>query len=82
VAQAETLFGNIWNAHAIVTRGDGATLRVTPFTTLEGEAVAVSSANIDTDEGLDDLGLTLQHQARSAAFQDRDRVARPWAIPA
>ncbi len=33
-------------------------------------------------EGLDDIGLTLQHAARIADFQARDRLARPWALPA
>jgi 3-isopropylmalate/(R)-2-methylmalate dehydratase small subunit len=33
-------------------------------------------------EGLDDIGLTLQHAADIAAFQAADRTARPWAIPA
>jgi len=32
-------------------------------------------------EGLDDIGLTLEHQARIASFQERDRAARPWATP-
>jgi 3-isopropylmalate/(R)-2-methylmalate dehydratase small subunit len=30
-------------------------------------------------EGLDDIGLTLQHADALAAFESRDRVARPWA---
>jgi 3-isopropylmalate/(R)-2-methylmalate dehydratase small subunit len=29
-------------------------------------------------QGLDDLGLTLQREPEIAAFQARDRVARPW----
>ncbi|MBV8911834.1 MAG: 3-isopropylmalate dehydratase small subunit [Acetobacteraceae bacterium] len=33
-------------------------------------------------EGLDDIGLTLEHQARIGAFQQQDRAARPWALPA
>jgi 3-isopropylmalate/(R)-2-methylmalate dehydratase small subunit len=33
-------------------------------------------------EGLDDIGLTLEHSERIAAFQAHDRAARPWAIPA
>jgi 3-isopropylmalate/(R)-2-methylmalate dehydratase small subunit len=32
-------------------------------------------------EGLDDIGLTLQHAVQIATFQDADRRARPWAIP-
>ncbi|MBN8872129.1 MAG: 3-isopropylmalate dehydratase small subunit [Rhodospirillales bacterium] len=32
-------------------------------------------------EGLDDIGLTLAHAAEIAAFQERDRTARPWAAP-
>jgi len=32
-------------------------------------------------EGLDDIGLTLEHTARIAAFQEADRRARPWAQP-
>ena len=32
-------------------------------------------------EGLDDIGLTLQHEAAIAAFMDRDRTERPWATP-
>jgi 3-isopropylmalate/(R)-2-methylmalate dehydratase small subunit len=33
-------------------------------------------------EGLDDIGLTLEHADRIAAFQAEDRVQRPWAVPA
>lgn len=33
-------------------------------------------------EGLDDIGLTLEHAARIAAFQAADRKLRPWAVPA
>lgn len=33
-------------------------------------------------EGLDDIGLTLEHAARIAAFQVEDRKLRPWAVPA
>ena len=33
-------------------------------------------------QGLDDIGLTLEHADRIAAFQQHDRAARPWAIPA
>ena len=33
-------------------------------------------------EGLDDIGLTLEHADRIAAFQVEDRAQRPWAIPA
>jgi 3-isopropylmalate/(R)-2-methylmalate dehydratase small subunit len=33
-------------------------------------------------QGLDDIGLTLEHQVRIAAFQEQDRTARPWAAPA
>ena len=29
-------------------------------------------------EGLDEIGLTLEHEAEIAAFQRRDRTARPW----
>jgi 3-isopropylmalate/(R)-2-methylmalate dehydratase small subunit len=29
-------------------------------------------------KGLDDLGLTTEHLPEIAAFQDRDRLARPW----
>ena len=29
-------------------------------------------------EGLDEIGLTLQHEAAVAAFQKRDGVERPW----
>ena len=29
-------------------------------------------------EGLDDIGLTLQHEDAIAAFKARDQVARPW----
>ncbi|MSQ72561.1 MAG: 3-isopropylmalate dehydratase small subunit [Betaproteobacteria bacterium] len=29
-------------------------------------------------EGLDEIGLTLQHEHEIAAFQQRDRAARPW----
>ena len=29
-------------------------------------------------EGLDEIGLTLQHEAEIAAFRRRDRAARPW----
>lgn len=29
-------------------------------------------------EGLDEIGLTLQHEAEIASFQRRDRAARPW----
>jgi 3-isopropylmalate/(R)-2-methylmalate dehydratase small subunit len=32
--------------------------------------------------GLDDIGLTLEHADRIAAFQAEDRALRPWAIPA
>ena len=33
-------------------------------------------------QGLDDIGLTLEYAERIAAFQQRDRATRPWAIPA
>lgn len=33
-------------------------------------------------EGLDDIGLTLQHAERIAAWEAADRDARPWALPA
>jgi 3-isopropylmalate/(R)-2-methylmalate dehydratase small subunit len=33
-------------------------------------------------QGLDDIGLTLEHATRIAAFQEQDRAARGWAIPA
>jgi 3-isopropylmalate/(R)-2-methylmalate dehydratase small subunit len=33
-------------------------------------------------QGLDDIGLTLEHAGAIAAFQDQDRAARPWARPA
>ena len=29
-------------------------------------------------EGLDDISLTLQQDKEIAAFQERDRLARPW----
>jgi 3-isopropylmalate/(R)-2-methylmalate dehydratase small subunit len=29
-------------------------------------------------EGLDDIGLTLQKQARIAAFESNQQAARPW----
>ncbi|HEY5754584.1 MAG TPA: hypothetical protein VIU34_02115, partial [Steroidobacter sp.] len=29
-------------------------------------------------EGLDGIELTLKHRARIAAFQEADRLARPW----
>ena len=29
-------------------------------------------------EGVDEIGLTLEREAEIAAFQDRDRAARPW----
>ncbi len=29
-------------------------------------------------EGLDEIGLTMKHAAAIAAFQARDRGARPW----
>ncbi|MBI3371187.1 MAG: 3-isopropylmalate dehydratase small subunit [Betaproteobacteria bacterium] len=29
-------------------------------------------------EGLDEIGLTLEHEAEIAAFQNRDRGVRPW----
>ena len=29
-------------------------------------------------QGLDDLGLTLKKEAEIAAFQQRDRLQRPW----
>jgi len=32
-------------------------------------------------EGLDDIGLTLQHADALAAFERADRVGRPWAVP-
>ena len=32
-------------------------------------------------EGLDEIGLTLQHEAEIAAFQQRDRAMRPWIYP-
>jgi 3-isopropylmalate/(R)-2-methylmalate dehydratase small subunit len=32
-------------------------------------------------EGLDDIGLTLQHAAALATFEQNDRNARPWAAP-
>jgi len=32
-------------------------------------------------EGLDDIGLTLVHAAAIEAWQQTDRVARPWAAP-
>ncbi len=32
-------------------------------------------------EGLDDIGLTLEHAQQIAEFQLRDRDIRPWAIP-
>jgi 3-isopropylmalate/(R)-2-methylmalate dehydratase small subunit len=32
-------------------------------------------------EGLDDIGLTLRHDAALAAFEVADRAARPWARP-
>ena len=32
--------------------------------------------------GLDDIGLTMEHTARIAAFAERDRAERPWAQPA
>ena len=32
-------------------------------------------------EGLDDIGLTLQHQPALAAFERGDVAARPWATP-
>jgi 3-isopropylmalate/(R)-2-methylmalate dehydratase small subunit len=32
-------------------------------------------------EGLDDIGLTLAHEGRIAAFQREDRASRPWALP-
>jgi 3-isopropylmalate/(R)-2-methylmalate dehydratase small subunit len=33
-------------------------------------------------QGLDDIGLTLEHAGAIAAFQEQDRTARPWAVPA
>jgi len=33
-------------------------------------------------EGLDDIGLTLEHADRIVAFQAEDRARRPWAVPA
>jgi 3-isopropylmalate/(R)-2-methylmalate dehydratase small subunit len=33
-------------------------------------------------EGLDDIGLTLRHDAALAAFETADRAARPWSQPA
>jgi len=33
-------------------------------------------------EGLDDIGLTLEHADRIVAFQAEDRAQRPWAVPA
>ncbi|MDE2334295.1 MAG: 3-isopropylmalate dehydratase small subunit [Rhodospirillales bacterium] len=33
-------------------------------------------------EGLDDIGITLQHQADIAAFQAEDGRRRPWMVPA
>jgi 3-isopropylmalate/(R)-2-methylmalate dehydratase small subunit len=32
-------------------------------------------------EGLDDIGLTLQHAADLAAFEQRDRTSRAWVLP-
>jgi 3-isopropylmalate/(R)-2-methylmalate dehydratase small subunit len=32
-------------------------------------------------EGLDDIGLTLAHDAEIAAFEVKDRLLRPWAAP-
>ena len=32
-------------------------------------------------EGLDDIGLTLQHQAEITAFQQADGARRPWMTP-
>jgi 3-isopropylmalate/(R)-2-methylmalate dehydratase small subunit len=32
-------------------------------------------------EGLDDIGLTLQHQGEILAFQQRDSARRPWMVP-
>jgi 3-isopropylmalate/(R)-2-methylmalate dehydratase small subunit len=32
-------------------------------------------------EGLDDIGVTLTREADIAAFQSRDRAARPWVYP-
>jgi 3-isopropylmalate/(R)-2-methylmalate dehydratase small subunit len=29
--------------------------------------------------GLDDIGLTLQKSAAIEAFEDKNRLARPWA---
>ncbi|MBT3532459.1 MAG: 3-isopropylmalate dehydratase small subunit, partial [Rhodospirillaceae bacterium] len=29
-------------------------------------------------EGLDDIGQTMKEDAETAAFQDKDRTARPW----
>ena len=29
-------------------------------------------------EGLDEIGLTLKHQAAITRFQELDRVERPW----
>jgi 3-isopropylmalate/(R)-2-methylmalate dehydratase small subunit len=33
-------------------------------------------------QGLDDIGLTLEHQDAIRAFQERDRIERPWGSPA
>lgn len=32
-------------------------------------------------EGLDEIGMTLAHEAAITVFQDRDRVRRPWIYP-
>ncbi len=46
-----------------------------------GEEVAFDVEPIRKDamlEGLDEIGLTMRHQAAIAAFQAQDRLARPW----
>ena len=49
--------------------------------TAAGEAIAFEVEPLRRRmllEGLDEIGLTLQHEAQIAAFQHRDRAARPW----
>ena len=50
-------------------------------TSPHGEEMAFAVETIRRDallEGLDEIGLTLKHDAAIAAFQERDRAARPW----
>ena len=60
-------------------------LEAQTFSTPDGETVAFEiepSRKRRLLRGLDDIGLTLQHDAEIAAFEQSYRAGRPWLFPA